>query len=349
MIACDNIGDLALHGWFVRNSRPDAKLTPDHYEAARRNKLDLADHIPENVELQMYDTKRLAAFRNALSTGVGTAGGFSIPDTFMSAWELALTARPMRRLATVIRVASGPAYHEPMSDDSSSEGYVVGESNSNTAQDVAFAKLAHRPTKFHSGRVNVPHELEQDGLNFGPQLGGLLAARVSKLQNRKFTTGSGVSEPTGFITACSAAGATAAAQNAASIIGDDLMGLVGALGGGYLDETRCTFMMAKSTLLAMLKLKGGSGDYLMFDRGRLRILGFPIAINDHMPAIGTTNASVAFGDFSYYHVVDFGSARVMRDRESRADADVVGFGSILRSSGHLLDAGTHPIVTLVHP
>lgn len=347
MITCDAIGNLAAEAWLARTGNPQARLTAEHIEAARRNRVDVSDRLSPAVEVKILDNKRLATFRNALSAGKGTSGEFTIPESaFVAPWEQALFAMPMRDLATTIRIDKGDVFREPMTDDTANEGRMLGESQTSTATDPTFQQIMHRPYKFHSDRVAVPSELAQDATNFPPQLAALLGARVARLQNRKFTLGSGASEPTGIVTAANAAGATVTAANAASIVADDLLNLIGGIGSGYLSRN-CVFQMARSTLLACMKLKDGQGAYL-FDRPSFTIAGFGVRLNHHLSAIGSGNTSVVFGDHSKYHIVDFAGVRLMRDGESRADLDEVAWAAIMRSTGNLLDAGQHPIAILTH-
>ena len=61
-----------------------------------------------------------------------------------------------------------------------------------------------------------------------------------------------------------------------------------------------------------------------------------------------TNGSVLFGDFSYYHVKDFRTLRLVRFTEPHAEADAELWAAYQRSSGNLIDSATHPVVALCH-
>ena len=343
----DAISSMAYEAWLARVVNRDARISSEHAESARRRKIDIFDRVPTSIEIDLMHAENYSRFRNNLSTGSGSAGGFSIATGFVGPWEQALLALPMRALATTIRVDHVGEYREPTTDDSANEGVLANDNSNLSAVDIAFGQIVHRPRKFHSNRVLVPNELQEDSTNFAPQLASLLGGRVSRLQNRKWTIGTGGGEPQGLVAACQTFGATVSAASATAIAGDDILGLLGVVGSGYIGPA-CVFQMNRATLLAVLKLKDGQGHYL-FDRASFTIAGFRVFLNYHVSdTLASGNCSVLFGDFSKYHIVDFGGVRLMRDSESHADSDQASWGAIQRSSGALVDAGTHPVAALIH-
>jgi HK97 family phage major capsid protein len=332
------------------------KLSDEHRAAARLYKLDLdsderSARSDEEIRIELPDTESLRRELRALSIQTGAAGGFTTPEVnFVAAWETALVSLPMRRVSTVERIDEGDVFREPTVNDSANEGFIVGENQQAQTQDVTFGLIQHRPTKYGSGRVLVPAELPEDsGPSFPSQLARVLGTRVSRLQNRSFTTGTGASEALGIIPACVQAGATVTANSSTAVVADDLFSLYDKLGSGYFDFERCAIMLHKDTLLAVRKLKDGSGRPLVrFENGRLD--SFRVILNHHCPSTiaSGTNGSILFGDFSYYHVKDFRTLRLIRYTEAHADTDQELWAAFQRSSGNLVDAGTHPVVALVH-
>ena len=71
-------------------------------------------------------------------------------------------------------------------------------------------------------------------------------------------------------------------------------------------------------------------------------------INDDMAGIGAGNASVLFGDLSKYKIRMVKSFRIIRLNELLAEYLSVGLFGFARLDGTLLDAGTHPVLKLVH-
>ncbi len=325
------------------------RLTAEHHAAAKRFKIDVRARDVHEFAIELPDTRALYQFRNALSSSDGSRGAFTAPEVgFVAPWEKALTALPMRDLATITRIDSGNVYHEPTINDTLNEGGIVGENTSPTTQDVTFGRLTYTPYKFHSYPERVPAELPQDGTDFATQFGAVLAFRPARKMNSMFTNGTGAGQPMGVIPACIASGATVTAASASVIAYDDVMGLFDALGSGYFDFDRCRFMMNKTIYTTLRKLKDGQGRPL-FNTNNGRLEGFRFVENHHMSSTMSTGVcSLLFGDFSKYHVVDFRDLRLHRDTESHAESDQESWWAVQRSSGNLADAGTHPVVALVH-
>ena len=68
-------------------------------------------------------------------------------------------------------------------------------------------------------------------------------------------------------------------------------------------RTNGSFMMNDETVLYLRNLKDNDGNFLW--RGSAdTLMGKPVIISNKMPSIGVGAKPVAFGDFSYYWVVD---------------------------------------------
>ena len=80
--------------------------------------------------------------------------------------------------------------------------------------------------------------------------------------------------------------------------------------------------------------------------GADRILGYPVVINQDMPAMTATYKPILFGDFSHYYVRNVSGIEVVRLNELYAANGQVGFMAFLRFDGALIDAAAHPIIAL---
>jgi HK97 family phage major capsid protein len=82
------------------------------------------------------------------------------------------------------------------------------------------------------------------------------------------------------------------------------------------------------------------------------ILGYPYTINQSMSthssvSTGSTDGLiVAFGDFNTYVIRDVQDVTLIRLNERYADQGAIGFFTLSRHGGGLLNAGTDPIVGL---
>ncbi len=274
--------------------------------------------------------------RAALSSHSGPAGGYAAgPETVEAGVEHALTSTSiMRQVVSVVRRETANPSTKVLMDDVSNEGRIVAQSAAMTAVDVSFSARRFLPTKFSSDIVSVPFALLRDNATGDAELGRILGARIARGQNRKFTTGSGASEPYGIATAAHL-GLTSSVVGGFAV--DDLLQLAAAVPDEYASAPGAGWMMAKSTWLAARRLKDGQGHYLWDASG---CGAWPVYFNGHMPALATGNRAVLFGDFSKYVISDVQSVRIYRVSEApnRIENDLIAFEAFLESDGQLLDA-----------
>lgn len=63
------------------------------------------------------------------------------------------------------------------------------------------------------------------------------------------------------------------------------------------------WVMNDATALVLRTMKDKNGNYL-WNQANDTILGKPVKISNAMPDIGSVSKSIAFGDFSYYWIMD---------------------------------------------
>lgn len=280
----------------------------------------------------------------ALSAISGSAGGYTVPEGFVSSLERAmLFFGGMRQVASVITTAAGNDLPWPTTNDTSNTGELVGENATVNPQDVTFGQLMLRAYKFSSKLVRVPYELLRDSaFDFATELGSILGERLGRIQNTYFTVGTGASQPNGLVTAATL-GVTAA--SATAIAADEFFDLLHSVDVAYRDGAG--WMLRDSTLKAARKLKDSQNRYLWepgLNGGVANfLLGYPITVNNDVAAIATTNKTVLFGQLAKYRIRDVDEVRVRRLEERYADNDQVGFIAFLAGDGNLIDAGTAPV------
>ncbi len=340
---------LALQAWC--REQADLPLEERHVQACRR-----AGVRPDRpyIDVRLADrAPRSLQEARALSSVVGSQGAFTVPQTFVSAFELALLMYGgVRQAAEIIRTAGGNPMPWPTADDTSNEGEQLGESKTVTtdtdAEDSIFDQTTFYAYKYSSKLVKVPTELFEDSaFDLATVLGQMLGERISKITNRRFTTGTGAAQPSGIVTD-STLGITTAA--AAAIKPDEIIQLVHSVNAAYRQGAK--FMMSDQVVLAVRLLKDGNGQYMwqpgMQDGTPDRLYTYPVVINDHMATTVAASAkTMLFGQLAKYKIRDVGSFRLRRLTERFADTDQEGFVAFSRHDGHLLDAGTHPVKHLL--
>ena len=148
-----------------------------------------------------------------------------------------------------------------------------------------------------------------------------IADKISRLENNAFINGDGVGKPRGILTY--AAGTTNPGQveqvnsgSAGAADADGLRNLFYSLKSPYLPNAK--WLMRRSTISAVSKLKDSGGDYL-WEPGLTvgepqTLLGHPIERMEDMPAVAADSLSIAFGDIRQaYTIVDRVGVRVLRD------------------------------------
>lgn len=336
----------ALIGWM----RSKSGVRPSKQQRAAMAKL---NYRGNSVEASLFRTEEYNSLRKearTMSTTTGSQGGFTVPIDLVRAIEIAMILQmDLRQICGVMRTEAGNPLNMPTVDDTANKGEIVGQNATTNDQDVAFGQKAWGAYKFSSKLVKVPAELLEDSaVNLVAVLSDLLTKRLAAIQNEMFTKGTGVNQPTGYVTAATV-GKTAALNNA--ITADEITDLIYSVGAPY--RRNAVFVMNDTTIATLLKLKTSDGAYVWqptVQQGQPdRLRGYAVYTNPEMDSIAASKKPIAFGDFSKYLIRDAGAIRTRRLVERFAENDQEGFVVFWRADGNLLDAGTHPIKVLATP
>lgn len=346
---------LALQAW--ARARSGRECRDDHIEAARECGIRLgAEEIALPVGLD-YRRARVeygpgAIERRALSAILGSAGGYLVPEGFVPRIESALLAwGNVRQVSDVMRTANGNPLPWPTNNDTGNEGVEVAENAAVGEQDLVFGTVTFGAYKYTSRIIRVPAELlEDNAVNLVALLGDKIGERLSRITNRRFTTGDGAAKPFGVVNA-STLGVTAASPTA--LAADELIDLLHSVDPAYrMMGPSVGFMLHDTVLRNIRKLKDGNGQYLWgpgLNGEPGRLLGYPVHVNNHMAStLASGTRSVLFGDFSRYKVREVNEIRLKRLVERYADSDQEAFLGFMRCDGALIDAGTGPVKHIVH-
>ena len=347
----------ALHGWLMSGSALTTNITNRHREAAQRIGNALSSPVfVFNLNHDWQNVRSMTQrFRNALSGEDGTAGGYTKDQTLINNLELAMLAYGgMMQVSEIIRTATGEPMRWPTADDTAQTGVQVGENASHAqatdgTNDPLFGSIVWNAYTFTSRIVKVPNELMTDSVfNLAMVLGEMLGTRLGRIQNTKYTAGTGAGTAKG-ITLCAAAGVTAA--SATAIAFDELIDLEHSLDPSRRSLPGVGYMFHDGILKAFRKLKDGEGRYLWqagANTGAPDTLNtYPYTINQDMQAtIATGTITALFGQLTQYKIRQVGQIILRRLDERFADTNQTGFLAIMRGDGNLLDAGDHPVKKL---
>lgn len=284
----------------------------------------------------------------AQSAGVDTAGGYTVPEGFMSEVDVAqLEFNALRQAGAVIMPTdTGSTIPWPTVNDSANKGRRVGENAASQQTDLTFGAVNLEAFTYTSDVILVSNELLQDA---GVDLQGLIAQlageRVGRITNEEFTTGTGTSQPMGVVTGAADSGVVAAATGAVTF--EELVDLKFSVNTAYRKSAACGFMFSDATLRDIAKMKDGENRPLLLpsirDGEGDRVLGHRFTVNDDMADMAAAAKSILFGDFSKYKIRDVRGGILRRLSERYADSNQTAFILFTRHDGKLIDAGTHPI------
>jgi HK97 family phage major capsid protein len=339
---------LAVNAWFRSQSGHESlEVTEEQKRACQQVNFNL---VGNQRKFNLGDAPHTVSEARDQSAQIGVDGGFTCPQGFINNIEVALLQyAALREDATIMRTPDGNKLPWPTCNDTTNEGSWVGENATITAAtDVAFGDIVFDAHKVSSLVLKVPIELIQDSafdiLGFVSARAG---ERIGRTMAEGYTTGDGVSKPSGIVTDATS-GVTAAAVDA--ITSDEVIDLFHSVDPSYRGSAK--FMFHDNVLAALRKLKDGEGQYI-WQRGMSEgvpatLYGAPYTINQNMSSTITTgDKTMLYGDLSKYVIRDVGSVRVVILRELYAAADQVGVLVLMRTDGHLIDAGTNPVKYLV--
>jgi|AntRauTorcE11897_2_1112592.scaffolds.fasta_scaffold01057_13 HK97 family phage major capsid protein len=288
----------------------------DHYKKSLRNYI-----RRNNAGADIEETK-------ALSAGSDPDGGYWVtPDISGRITGLVYESSPMRQVANVVTIGTDTL--EGISHIGEAGAGWVGETDARPETDSPLIDQWSIGVHELYAEPRATQRLLDDAMfNVDEWLAGKIAERLARLENTAFVTGNGVGKPKGFLTY--AAGTPSAANFdvieqlnsgaaggfAAADPGDALINMIFSLKASYRDNA--AFMMKRSTLAEVRKLKDADGNYLWTPDFQMKqggtLLGFDIVEAEDMPEIAADSLSIAFGDFKAgYQIVDRQGVRILRD------------------------------------
>lgn len=340
---------LALQGWLRNSHDPHdvGEVTDAHRRAAAACGVNLSGKT-----FRIGLSHDFQSIRNDLAKGTPQKGGYTFGETFITNLELAMLAfGGMFQTSEVIRTSTGEPMRWPTANDTANTGVQLGENTSiGSSVDPTFAQVIWNAYKFSSQAILVPFELLRDNaVNLAAVIPQMLGERLGRIQNTKYTTGSGASTAKGIVT-CAAAGVTAASQTAIAF--DEIIDLEHSLDPSRRNMPGVGYMFHDNVLKALRKLKDGMGQYLWqsgANSGAPDTLNrYPYQINQDMASsIATTATTMLFGQLSAYKIRQVASIRLYRLEERYRDTDQDGFIAFIEGDGNLLDAGDNPVKKLV--
>ncbi len=289
-----------------------------------------------------------ADFRNALSVGTSSAGGYLVPPGWRDEFIIQMKAYgAVQDVAQVIRTDGGQSIQWPTMNDTTNVGRLLSENTQMTETDVVVGTASLTAYMYSSDLTRVSYQLANDAaFDVGALVRAAHAERIGRITNQHFTTGTGTNQPLGIVTGATS-GVTAAATGA--ITADELIDLTHSIDPAY-RTANARFMLSDAALKGLRKLKDSNGMYLWQPNVQAgaasTLFGYGYVINQDMAAPATGVKSVLFGDFAAGYVI-----RIVQDlmtmtlTERYADYLQIGHSSFMRAGGTVQNASAYKALT----
>jgi HK97 family phage major capsid protein len=330
----------------VTTGEPEGRRGGDPGEQAKRYAETFGAYLRGGMDRLTPDQRNLMMDHEvdlrAMSAGIDTAGGFTVPDEFRNIMTETMKAYGgLLALADVITTSTGADLKWPTNDDTGNEGEILGENDEAGEQDLSVGGRTLKAYTFSSKQVKLSMQLLQDSaFNLETWVPRKLGERIGRRAARAFTTGTGVDQPEGLATSA-AVGKQGASGQTTSVIYDDLVDLEHSVDSAYRPNGR--YLMHDSTLKVIRKLKDTQGRPLWVPVPApgfpSTINGFEYSLDNSMPTPAASAKTIAFGDFKAGYVIrQVQSVQTLRLNERYAEKLQVGFLGFARLDGMIQDS-----------
>jgi HK97 family phage major capsid protein len=275
--------------------------------------------------------------RRALNTSDDSS---LVPTDFLAeVQKIMTTVGPMTDggVVRVINTAGGNDLQVPV-QATRPAATAIAEATEILALDPTFSTVTMKAQKV-AVLTKVSRELLADeGVNIEAFLAEDLGIALGVKANNLLTVGTGTVVPNGIVTA-SSAGVTGGTGVSGAFTADNLIDLAHSVDGAYV-RNGAGWMMNRSTIGAVRKLKDGSGRYLFEPAATVGapdvLLSAPIYDNPDVADVATGAKSVLFGGLRNYMVRIAGGLEIARSEDAYFASDEIGVRATLRLWG---DAG----------
>lgn len=247
-------------------------------------------------------------------------GGYSLPAVAQNKFSEALNKESLfRRIGTTMNALNNG--YRIFAKDCEDVAMWVPEGGAIPIYEGIEDFTEHRLESYKlAAFVKLDEEFIHDAsFNMEKYLIERLSKNFSKGEERGFINGTGVAEPTGIL---AETGGADIGVTTTTLTFDDITKLFFSIKPEY--RTNASWMMNDETALYLRNLKDNDGNFLWRDSADM-LMGKPVIISNEMPSISTGAKVVAFGDFSYYWVVNRKLISVRTLKENFALHDQIGY------------------------
>lgn len=284
------------------------------------------------------------------SEGTPANGGYICPDGLDKRVVELLTPRStIRRNATIIQ-SSGKKYERPYKKTGITSGW-VGETAARTATDAqTYDHITAEVGELYAFPQYTQNFLADTWYNFEEGFARDLAISFADKEETAFISGDGTNKPNGILQATLEAKDDTQrtwnalqqvnTENATAITLNSLYKIKDSLNYAY--RSNAKWYMSTSTYTALQQSLIDNTQHGIFGRGDVSqnmpetLLGYPIEIDDYIPAVAANSCPIIFGDMRQgYAILERPGIGVLRDMYS--NKPYIGLYTIKRVGGLIQD------------
>ena len=290
----------------------------------------ITTHDPEYDKAFWNAMKGNTASTDALRSGKTPMGTIKLPSHTASKFSEALAKESLfRKIGTVLYNQGDHKFWARDCDDTASwvpEGAAIpiyDGMDDFTSYDIYSHKLA-AVIRMDEDFVFSP------GYNLEKHMTAHMTKAFSRAEEKAFITGNGITEPVGIL---ADKGGAEVGATASALTYDDVVALYFSVKPEYRKNGK--WLMNDETAFALRRVKDADGNYI-WNHSNDTILGKEVLISECMPNADAGALPVAFGDFSYYTIVDRDHTSVKALREKFAINSQIGYLGIEFLDGKLV-------------
>ena len=258
-----------------------------------------------------------------------TAGGYTIPQGFGGRIiEKMLTVGPMLdpNVVNLIRTDSNQDIPFPI-ENARATGTATAEAATYGDSSPTFTQKTLKAYKYGTIVLASDELLNSEDVGLQDYLARNLGVAVGTAVNSILTLGTGTVQPEG-IAGAAGSGVTGGTGVSGVPTYENLVDLIHGVDSLYANQPSSGFMMRRTTLGSVRKIKDTQGAYIFVERANSAmpgtILGYNVFENPYVAATATSAKSILFGDFSYFLVRQVGGVELSRTTDRYWDSDQVG-------------------------
>ena len=268
--------------------------------------------------------------RKAMSAGSDPDGGYLLPQSTVGATLSKIYEQTVMRQLANVQTISTNDIEGIIDNDEASAGWVSELGSRSDTATPTVGKWRIEAHEMYAMPKISQRILDDAATDVEAWLSNKVADKFARVEGAAFWTGTGVGQPKGL-----AAYSTAATSDDSRAWGqfehiktgangafhttkaDPLQELIGAFKSQYLQNA--SFCMRRELRTDIRKMKEATSDRYLWEPSLQagapdRLLGYPVYIDQYMPAKATDSLSLAFGDFKQaYTIVDRMGIRTLRD------------------------------------